>query len=218
MPDEGHVDKYVPSDVDGRLNLGEIISGLVQTFLTLDSLDTDAPSLDTQTHPFAILLSQDCDLEQHYARLSDPGSGDPGLPNMLFCEAIDVDVLRSRLHGGSKRWEKVKSNKDERYHCLEGVKAELDSAGDGIGSLGIDFKRCFTIRSDEVYQRLSATASRRTRLIGLYAQHLSRRFYYFHSRVGLPQEHLIELAMQRAQRTQPPPVNSRDEASAEPPA
>ena len=53
--------------------------------------------------------------------------------------------------------------------------------GEGMPELGIDFKRYFTIPTDEVYFRIRAEAQRRSRLRSPYLEHLSNRFYSFQS-------------------------------------
>lgn len=63
----------------------------------------------------------------------------------------------------------------------------------GLPELGIDFKKIFTIPTDEIYQRIAlGQVKRRAVLVSPYLEHLSSRFAYFLSRIALPQEHLSE--------------------------
>lgn len=55
--------------------------------------------------------------------------------------------------------------------------------------MGIDFKRFFTIATDEVYARLEQEAQRRCVLEPIYAAQLSDRFAHFQARVALPDEY-----------------------------
>ncbi len=185
--------KYIASGDEGRLWQGEIVANLIQVRLTPETVRAESPRGSPIVHPFAIVLSQDCDLEQHYRHMTQKPQAKPTLPNVLFCEAVLALTLRGAA-GGSDVWKRVRQNKDERYHCLEGIPAGEDSTNEGIGALGIDFKRYFTIPTDEIYERLRIReAQRRARLTDPYAFHLARRFFYYQSRVALPGNHVIEL-------------------------
>jgi hypothetical protein len=52
------------------------------------------------------------------------------------------------------RKQQVKINKNERYHFLESVPIKSDVLGKGLPELTLDFKRYFTIPTEEVYYRL----------------------------------------------------------------
>ncbi len=88
-------------------------------------------------------------------------------------------------------WDRVKKNKDERYHFLEKVPAECDLRGEGIPELTVDFKRYFTLPVEEVYYQLTS-GCRRCVLCPQYLEHLSSRFSYFIGRVALPHDHVSE--------------------------
>ena len=90
-------------------------------------------------------------------------------------------------------WDRVKKNKDERYHFLEKIPANCDACGEGLPELGVDFKCYFTLPTEEVYRRVELNKARRRSVIrSPYLEHLSSRFAFFLSRVALPQEHLSE--------------------------
>ncbi len=90
-------------------------------------------------------------------------------------------------------WKRVRNNKDERYHFLERAPADCDAQGEGIQELGIDFKRYFTLPTDEVYRWIEmGVIKRRSTLRTPYAEHLSSRFAYFLSRIALPHDHVSE--------------------------
>ena len=184
--------KYIASSVEGPLRQGEIVSNLVQVRLTPESVDSESPVAVPVVHPFAIVLTQDCDLEQHLNRIRD---GKPGsLPNLLFCEALSAATLKGSA-GGSDIWKRVRQNKDERYQCLEQIPPELDALAEGVHALGVDFKRYFTIPTVEVLERLRrGEAKRRACLAQPYHYQLATRFFCFQMRVALPDEHVIESA------------------------
>jgi hypothetical protein len=75
------------------LRQGEILSGVVHRRRSLRSLlPTVAPEIAETEHPYAILLSQDCDLENdfRYRSQANPDQVDDRsnkiLPSILFCE------------------------------------------------------------------------------------------------------------------------------------
>jgi hypothetical protein len=102
------------------------------------------------------------------------------------------ESLKGREGINSTLWKPIKNNKDERYHFLEKVSSEVDVLEKGLPELAIDFKRYFTIPTEEVYVRLEFDAACRCRLVSPYLEHLSGRFYAFQSRVALPRDPLSE--------------------------
>jgi hypothetical protein len=87
-------------------------------------------------------------------------------------------------------WHQIEINKNDRYHFFQRIPTEEDSLGEGLPELAIDFKRYFTIPTDELYWQINAgDAQRRTCLESPYMEHLSQRFTSFLSRVALPQDY-----------------------------
>lgn len=136
-----------------------------------------------------MILSQDCDLLwDHTERQLPEPTAFKLLPNVLFCEVHVATSLKGTNHLDSDIWRRVKSNKDDRYHYLTAIAAADDAEGEGFADLAIDFKRYFTIRTDEAYAQMDLGARRRTRLLTPYCEHLSDRFSHFQQRVALPDE------------------------------
>ncbi len=180
--------KYRISADEEPLHQGEIISNVVQVLLTLDSIGSDSPGAVPNVHPFAIVLTQDCDLEQHLAKTEDGKVGT--LPNILFCEAMSAETLKASATGSS--WPRVRTNKAERYQCLEQVPAGQDATGEGVHALGVDFKRYFTIPTEEILERIrQGESKRRAYLAPPYGLQLAMRFFYYQMRVALPNDHSI---------------------------
>lgn len=190
MGDEGKL--YAPSQ-GGPLRQGEILSDLIETRMVSVSKD-QAPQVDLVTHPFALILSQDCDLDQDFQARNNPETvshpTDKLLPSVLFCQATSATDLRSHL-SDSQIWKQITQNKNERYQYLRSVPAEMDALGTGTPDLGTDFKRYFAISTEHVYLQLQGPARRRSRLQSPYVEHLSSRFAYYLSRVALPEEHFV---------------------------
>ena len=210
----GQVPKYSHIDPGDRLHQGELLAGLVRTRQSLDTVGTPDIRVDEITHPFLIVMTQDCDLAQDFdartaeaeaaqdaTRLNDPDfkkrvDSAPRLKieNILVCEAMLTTVMKNNVPPGKDIWKRIIQNKDERYQCLEAVPAEQDAQGAGLSSVGCDFKRFLTIPADEVYKRIQADpAIRRSRLLTPYAEHLLHRFYNFQARIPLTENHDVPL-------------------------
>lgn len=182
--------------INGALRQGEILTNLKQFKLNIESLRSGKPSVEPIIHPFAVIVTQDCDCEQDYKPRRDGTVSSATIPSILFCELVQAESLRNRDKGKpkiditSEIWKQVRINKNERYHFLELVPTESDASGEGLPELALDFKRYFTIPTEEVYYRLEiGEAKRRCRLISPYLEHLTSRFNYFQSRIALPEDH-----------------------------
>ncbi|MGH7173120.1 MAG: hypothetical protein ACRELF_00090 [Gemmataceae bacterium] len=173
------------------LRQGEILSDVPQFRFDVATLGTATPFGEPMYHPYAVILSQDCDLDQDFNVRQKQIVSDKLLPSVLFCEVATAEELFSRVKAlGSKLWDRIRINKDERYHFLQKAEADSDALGQGMPELGIDFKRYFAISTDEIYKRVEmGEAKRRCVLVSPYLEHLSSRFAYFLSRVALPQDH-----------------------------
>jgi hypothetical protein len=175
------------------LDQGEFVSNLVQIHARLSSINDAAIQVELKTHPLAVILSQGCDLEQDFKSRQGKTAEDKRIPTVLFCEIVTASELRSNPRKTSDIWNRIRNNTDERYHFFQKVEPECDSEGSGLDELGVDFKRFFTIPTDEVYHRIElGEAKRRCCLASPYLEHFCRRFSNFISRVALPQPHASE--------------------------
>jgi hypothetical protein len=181
---------YTPSPESGPLRQSEILSNIVQHVLTLESVGTDQPQVILRNHPLAIVASQDCDLDQDFTarNIGKP----PALPSILFFEVTPAMKLAQSLVGSDLR-RRLVTNKEERYQVLQQISKEQDAQGEGLVSLGIDFKRYFTVPTEEVYKQL-VTAKRRCFLTSPYAEHFSIRAILFQCRIALPVDHHVPLS------------------------
>lgn len=141
------------------------------------------------SHRYVIVVSQDCDLEQDW-KSRQAGKGGT-LPNVLFFHGTELTIFRTDLPPGSKIWTRVSQNKDERYQVLEGVPSADDARKEGVPDLGIDFKRYFTLSTEDIYYQVENNAQRRARLVSPYLEHFCVRAFAFQSRVALPAEHSV---------------------------
>jgi hypothetical protein len=180
---------YSVSDA-GRLWQGEIVSDIVEYRILAPDGVSDDLNVEPVTHPVAIVLSQDCDLEWDYRARRADAEDAKQIPNVLFCEVIDAETFRGRRDIKSDIWRRIKNNSDERYAFLESIPVDQDALGMGLPDLGVDFKRYFALPTPEVYSQIeSGTASKRSRLRSPYLEHFCSRFFRFQARVALPREH-----------------------------
>ena len=177
---------YKPSDVDGPLRQGEVLSNLIQTRLNSE----DVGLMDMITHPLAIIVSQDCDLSWDFRdRVSEQPSENKLVPNVLFCEMLTAAEMRSQRGFNAVIYREIRQNKNERFHFFRNVQAMDDASGEGLPELIEDFKRYFTVPTGEIYSRLGSEAKRRFRLCSPYLEHFTTRFCYYQFRVALPLDH-----------------------------
>jgi hypothetical protein len=171
----GEVVVYVASPSEGEIRQGEIISDLIQARLNITTVDaTSVPKVERVKHPYAIIVSQDCDLLQDFRARSGVAKPDKMLPNILFCEVTTAVELCLGGNGMSARERELfVKNKVERYHFLQKVAPDADALREGLPELGIDFKRYFSVPTDEVYKRLTFEAKRRCYMNSPYFEHLS---------------------------------------------
>lgn len=191
--------KYEKSQDAGSLRQGEILSKVVQISLLPESMDTASPTVKRVTHNYAIVVTPDCDLDWDFKAQHGKESLGKLIPNILLCTVIFASDLAKRINSDrppSKRfesrtpWKRTTQNKEERFHFLEKIDSNLDLQGEGIRSLGIDFKEFFTLPTDFLYASIVAgLTQRRSVLLQPYNDHLNSRFAYFQSRIGLPEDH-----------------------------
>lgn len=184
------------SKCDGALRQCEILSQVICINPDVSSLPGNIEALQQNsikvsltTHTWAIVLSQDCDLSQCF----NSGSTEKHkkTENILLCGLYTAQEIRYGPGMNSTIWNKVKINKDERYHFLEAIPAANDLPGEGLPEMTIDFKKVFTMPTDQLYFFInSGICKRRTVLISPYLEHLSHRYGNYISRVALPVDHL----------------------------
>jgi hypothetical protein len=193
---------YTASSQDERLWQGEILSELSQAKLALESLSatsSNQPASETapavrveyEEHPLVVVLSQDCDVEQDYKRRN---TGSPFLWNIWLADVFEAESLHVKLHAeentSSNEWRKIKENHTPRFQFLNAVSADQDALGIGLPALAVDFRLYFSIRTDELYERLRLKLTKkRCRLQTPYAEHLAHRFHSYQSRIPLAKEH-----------------------------
>jgi hypothetical protein len=171
---------YVIGD---RLRQGQILHAVPSLHLDEES------KAALITYPHAVLLSQDCDLEQDFNSTTE--GKPPVLENALLCRAVPIEEVQAvfRERNQSDLFRRVKQNQDERYQSLTAVTtddAEL------CPPLVIDFRNYFTVSLSSLYSRMSV--GRTTSICALnspWAEKLSVRFASYLSRIALPTDHRV---------------------------
>jgi hypothetical protein len=110
---------YAASTPGVPLRQGELLTGLRVKRLALESVDDGSEDLLVDVdHPFVIVASQDCDLDQdHSIRVGDSRKL-PTLPSVLLYEVVraeDLKASRPDLNQGSLPWTNAQQNKNELY-------------------------------------------------------------------------------------------------------
>ena len=188
---------YERSLPDTALRQGALISGLLHPYTTAESIaDSEKLVVKHLEYPLAIIVSQDCDLDLEFnSRRGIPNeSGNVPLrikqiTNILFCNVYLYIDARADLGIDASTWRSLKSNSNERYQYLREVSAIEDANQEGYAALVIDFKRHFSLMTDEAYAQVGKSAHRRCRLMSPYMEHLCSRFTRYISRVALPYAH-----------------------------
>ena len=180
---------YTRDSLAAELRQSEIISGLIQALW-----NPSTEEVEFREHPYAVVLTQDCDLLWDYEKRQKDGAG--SLDSVLLYTADPAHEVRARTEGRDI-WKRIIQNNDERYHLLEFVGPEVDICGEGIGGLILDFKSFFTLPPEDIYRQIeSQTARRRCRLEMPYREHLQCRAAYYFQRVTLPTPHQYKVPAQ----------------------
>lgn len=211
------VAKYIASIADLALRQGEIISGLKVHRVSLATLyNADGGEIQPESHDYAIVVSQDCDLDWDFKARRQPDTilkpelneneaaiaqrlQNKMMPNVLFCRLQSATslkecdkVITKGKEINSDGWNTIESNRFDRYHFLEKPKDGQSLQQVALPELAADFKRYFTMPTDEVYEQLNHDAKRHCRLASPYLEHFSTRFCYYQFRVALPGDHTSE--------------------------
>jgi hypothetical protein len=183
---------------DKRVRQGDILEDFTYKFTKIFDQPGEIVSI---TLPYAVVLTQDCDLERDYEkRIANPKrnlsiNDDKVLQSVLICPAYIADTFRIGEHlkalglmmenWNKDRWGYIKTNQNERFHFLD-----ID-ADNSMPKLVIDFKHYYTVPTDEIYS--IAESKYKLSISNLFREDVSRRFANYLSRIGLPMQSNQEL-------------------------
>lgn len=186
-----------------RVSQGDIFTDVETTYdVKPVAPESEEMELINITYTHAIILTQECDLEQDFKNRGEPQKGhDKFIPCILLAPAYLAETLKEGKHLtavelsmqklGGNMWASIKKNQVLRYHFLP---IHLDF---NIPELIVDFKHYFTIPRNlfcETIMKDRYAAS----LAPLFREHLSDRFTHYLSRIGLPGPEPAEKAPQQA--------------------
>ena len=169
----------------GRLQQGDIL-GPLQAF-ELTALGSDqVPRGTVRQYNHAVILSQDCDLEQDYhARQGGQTKTDKQLFGALLCGAYEEDEVKGgthrpeAMHFSRNEWKSVRQNMSPRYQHL-GYVPGPDC------SLVVDFKDYFFLPVSYLYEEIKQTKiNRRASMESPWRDHLLQRFGFYITRIAL---------------------------------
>lgn len=173
-----------------RLMQGDVISGV--DLPEYSEVKERAVVLSVIRFPFVVVLTQDCDLEQHQKPQRSAGDGTQ-LVATLVAPAYHYSDLVAGQHlvnlglrpsainvkKSSQSSNDFHRNNQPRYHQLP-----LSQGRAGLPDLVVDFKHYFSVNTNYLAAR---RASGLVASLGdLYREDLSQRFAAFLARVGLP--------------------------------
>jgi hypothetical protein len=172
------------------LKQGEILNNLFELKLQVPvetTIDTiPQPKFEQVSHPYVIVVSQDCDLEQDYKARSGGVSKDKLLAHIIFCALFTQDEVRGRSNLKSDQWKRVWQNQDERYHYLR--EAPVLGTENSLPELIADFKTTFSLPVEFVYWLVSTGQTiREGTLLSPYLEDFMHRLYGFLGRVATPE-------------------------------
>lgn len=170
-----------------RICQGDILRDVKFNF-SLDDVSLD--SSNSVLLKYAVVMSQDCDLETDYTdRSQQKDTHDKLLPTVLLCPAYPSGqfVLGTHIEGrmmgtfNGSNFIKIKDNNQyNRYHYL----CENNSEEDPLTDLVIDFKHFYTVPTDILYKQFSDSYI--VSVNELFRERLAQRFANYLSRFGLP--------------------------------
>lgn len=184
---------YQTSDKDSSLRQGEILTGVVQFNPIVEELSQKWQELKDLPftpvlHPYAIVVTQDCDLDWDYkARGTSNRNPAKLLNSIVLCEIDTAESIRCTDGMNRKEWELVVSHRHERFYFFEKIPFKYEVEQEGLPELTADFKKVFGIDAATLYRQIElGIVKRRTILASPYLEHFSRRYHSFHGRVALP--------------------------------
>ena len=171
-----------------RINQGDILRNIDVIDWSYADDDIEIGKL---TLPYAIVISQDCDLDKDFENRSksDSDKHDKYLRTILICPAYIAADFKVGDHlkelelkmetWNSKRFSLIKNQNNTRFHYLE-QNQDLQ-----VPELIVDFKHYYTIPTDtliKIYNKHYLVT-----INPLFRECLSQRFSYYLSRIGLPE-------------------------------
>jgi len=165
---------------------GEIVGGVVE--YRVANPDEKVPtSFLPIDHLRTIVVTQDCDLLWDFAARTKGSPAHKLIEHVLLCDLFEEDEIRFRNEGqfNKRSWGRAEKNDDDRYHALPA--ASIGPTGSALPALHSDFKRVFSIPTDQLYGMIQRQQVTRAALVPVpYLQEYMYRLYMFLGRVAVP--------------------------------
>lgn len=183
---------------------GAIYKDIQVSYFTPPEEGKESTGADCWEFPYAVALSQECDLDQDHKRRelirASASSGEPGsgealdygsmVLSVLVCPAYLAESFKEGSHlrslnwkikvKGGALWTQIKANQHARYHYLAAC-PDLQ-----VPEAVVDFKHFFTLPTELIYSKYNRSLYYIARLTVPFREDLSHRFAFFLSRIGLP--------------------------------
>jgi hypothetical protein len=163
----------------------------------LQRFEGDVPVGRVRRYEFAIVVSQDCDLEQDFSARFPGAQGvrtpDKLLFSIMLCGVYPEAAIKAgrhrdgAVHLSREEWKLVGQNKQPRYQYLGFVPQ-------AARTLVADFKDYFFVPCEYLYNAIDQQQTRRiSSMREPWHDHVLQRFAFYIMRVGLPKDfHLLE--------------------------
>lgn len=180
-----------------RISQGDLFRDIAIRLLSGEPTPDGDMNVQETIYNYAIVLSQECDLEQDYVNrqkaegeVNEDVKHDKYLPTILLAPAYLGQSLREGNHlallnlrmerYNSSRWDPITKNENKRYHFISSA-TEIN-----VPELVVDFKHYFTVPRDFFYPTFFNERHYVASLNPLFREDLSSRFGHFLSRIGTP--------------------------------
>jgi hypothetical protein len=149
---------YQPSIKKSSLRQGEILTNVVQYCPVVTDISDQEVSFTRIIHPYAIVVTQDCDLDWDYRAMAKGSGQETKLLNSVILCVIDtaeaIRGIEDKDIMNSKEWNLVKNHRHERYYFFERIPVECELQQRGLPELTADFKRVFGITSEDLNHQI----------------------------------------------------------------
>lgn len=180
---------YEPLTSD-PLRQGEIIGGLYEyrPVMQADGVGNGgAVQFEKVTHPFSIILSQDCDLLWDYEARNEKAADDKVLFHILICPLYSKEEIRNSRDLKSDQFRRIQHNNEERYHRF--ADGPIRGTENVLPELYGDFKSVFSLPTNFVYYLINTgQVLRNGYLQSPYLEQFTHRLYAFMGRVPIRED------------------------------
>jgi hypothetical protein len=158
---------YRPSQAESPLRQGEILTNITQFKPTnFDDKSLENTEFQPIIHPYAIIITQDCDLDWDYNARFKNDNKNQEIPNLkllnsiILCEIDTAKNIRNLKETKDKNflnsheWNLVQTQRHERFYFFEQVPNSCELEQEGLPELTADFKKVFGVTPEFIYHQI----------------------------------------------------------------